>query len=75
MGGSCINREVENLDVYRRGWQVLSLDEALTSAESGFFFRDEICVHVQWGCHFLFGCSFERWMKSSYLSCNDLFKI
>lgn len=22
MGGSCINREVEHLDVYRRSWQV-----------------------------------------------------
>lgn len=25
MGGSCINRELENLDMYHRGWQTLSL--------------------------------------------------
>lgn len=36
MGGSCINREVEHLDVYRRGWQVLSWDKALSSAEGNF---------------------------------------
>lgn len=25
MGGSCINKELENLDMYHRGWQTLSL--------------------------------------------------
>ena len=46
MGGSCINREVEHLDVYRRGWQVLSLDEALNPAERGILERFSMCVSV-----------------------------
>lgn len=45
MGGSCINREEEHLDVYRRGWQVLSLDEALSPAEGEFLERFSMSVH------------------------------
>lgn len=29
MGGSCINRWVEHLDMYHKGWQVLDLDKTL----------------------------------------------
>lgn len=36
MGGSCINREEEHLDVYHRGWQELSLDEASSPAQRRF---------------------------------------
>lgn len=39
MGGSCINRELENLDMYHRGWQTLSLDKVLSPAERVFRFR------------------------------------
>ena len=48
MGGSCINTEVEHLDVYRRGWQVLSLDKALIPAERGFLetFSVRVCQPV-----------------------------
>lgn len=44
MGGSCKNTEVEHLDVYRRGWQVLRLAEALSPAERGFLERFRITV-------------------------------
>ena len=44
MGGSCINTEVEHLDVYRRGWQGLSLAETMSPAERGFLERFSITV-------------------------------
>lgn len=43
MGGSYINRELEHLDVYRRGWRVESLDEALSLVES---FLEGFCLSV-----------------------------
>lgn len=46
MGGSCINSEVEHLDKYRRGWQVLSLDKALSPAETRCLER----LYVQFVC-------------------------
>lgn len=44
MGGSCINRWVEHLDMYRKGWQVLNLDKAVRPAERGFLERFSLYV-------------------------------
>lgn len=43
MGGSYINRELERLDVHRRGWWVESLDETLSLVES---FLEGFCLSV-----------------------------
>lgn len=42
IGGSCINRELQNLDMYHSGWQTLSLDKVLSPAERVFRFRSII---------------------------------
>lgn len=42
MGGSCINRELEILDMYHRGWQTLSL--VLQSCREFLGFVPYYCV-------------------------------
>lgn len=57
MGGSYINRELEHLDVYRRGWRVESFDEALSLVESfleGFFLSVITVWFLSLGVHAAF---------------------
>lgn len=45
MGGSCINRELEILDMYHRGWQTLSLQSyILQSCREFLGFVPYYCV-------------------------------